>query len=394
MPRWSIVRTLLYKEFLRYRYNWGLLVMVAFLLTLSGLVAISSRVGRVPLSGGANLTRCQFYYSSRGGEKLGQLIRDVRSTPPPEGYEIEYRDVTPSVAPPAQPQLTPDELAIAVFTPDQASRALENGSHDAWQIRYSYLGLEQPASLPIYREWFMQAAQKSLNVQPRLEEKTIKAKALRGIEVKDRVSLIVTALVLFSLYLLSFNLYLNSTGEEREKKVLLAVLLTPATAGEIVSAKAIFYGIGSLIVSAAIVAMYKPEVLAEGYFWILVSCGSLAYVSIGTILVTMVRRQSTISTVSMMYLIGTAIIMLLAETPGLRAVFIPLRLMLIEHYLHSQTYALLTDQTHAESSLRIGTLEVSRYLLLQVMMSVITGAWFVAAVIVFGRKSMTLAQAR
>ena len=39
-----IVRALLYKEALRYRYNWGLFVVVGGLLMLTGLVSIGSRV--------------------------------------------------------------------------------------------------------------------------------------------------------------------------------------------------------------------------------------------------------------------------------------------------------------------------------------------------------------
>ena len=42
MVRWSILRTLLYKEALRYRYNWGLLVMIAALLAMSALISISA----------------------------------------------------------------------------------------------------------------------------------------------------------------------------------------------------------------------------------------------------------------------------------------------------------------------------------------------------------------
>src|SRR5436309_3372444 len=48
MVRWRILRTLLYKEALRYRYNWGLLVMIAALLAMSALISISARMKRLP----------------------------------------------------------------------------------------------------------------------------------------------------------------------------------------------------------------------------------------------------------------------------------------------------------------------------------------------------------
>ena len=65
-----------------------------------------------------------------------------------------------------------------------------------------------------------------------------------------------SALVVFSLYLLSFNLFITSTGEEREKRVLLALALTPARPVEIVVAKAIFYSTASLILGMIVVSTY------------------------------------------------------------------------------------------------------------------------------------------
>src|SRR4051794_755725 len=60
MVRWPILRTLLYKEVLRYRYNWGLLVMVAALLVMSGLISISARMNRLPGQQDAAIRNCHF----------------------------------------------------------------------------------------------------------------------------------------------------------------------------------------------------------------------------------------------------------------------------------------------------------------------------------------------
>ena len=58
MLRWPMIRTLLYKEVLRYRYNWGLLVMVFALLVLSGLLALSARLHRLPGQAGDGIRTC------------------------------------------------------------------------------------------------------------------------------------------------------------------------------------------------------------------------------------------------------------------------------------------------------------------------------------------------
>src|SRR5438876_12049988 len=46
--RTHILTTLLWKEALRFRYNWGLLVMIGGVLALSVLLSISARLGQLP----------------------------------------------------------------------------------------------------------------------------------------------------------------------------------------------------------------------------------------------------------------------------------------------------------------------------------------------------------
>ena len=79
------------------------------------------------------------------------------------------------------------------------------------------------------RDWFVRASNEFLDTKPRLVEETRAGRrATRGGDPAERVPLVVTALAIFALYLLSFNLYITSTGEEREKRVLLGLLMTPA----------------------------------------------------------------------------------------------------------------------------------------------------------------------
>src|SRR4029079_9965947 len=128
-----------------------------------------------------------------------------------------------------------------------------------------------------------------------------------------RVPLVITALTIFALYLLSFNLYLTSSGEEREKRVLLGLLLSPASPAEFILAKAIFYVSASLVVSLAVVSMYEPRLLGRPLLWSAILSRSLGYVAIGTGFLTLVRRQTTISIISMLYLIVTSMIMFLSQ---------------------------------------------------------------------------------
>ena len=88
-----------------------------------------------------------------------------------------------------------------------------------------------------------------------------------------------------------------------------------------IAAKAIFYAAASLVVCLAVVGMYQPRLLLNPYLWGAAVCGSVAYVAIGTVVVSVVRRQTTINTVSMLYLIATSLMMILSQFLPLFTVF-------------------------------------------------------------------------
>src|SRR4029079_13166431 len=68
MPRWYVLRALLYKEALRYRYNWGLLVLVFSLLALSALPSLSAKTRLLPEASGAVIDRCSILYPAGSKE--------------------------------------------------------------------------------------------------------------------------------------------------------------------------------------------------------------------------------------------------------------------------------------------------------------------------------------
>jgi hypothetical protein len=288
MVRPHIVRALLYKEFLRYRYNWGLLAVVAALLALSALVAVASRSGTSQALGSTELKTCLIFFQP--GTRGEGWARHLAAQRPPDGVTVVVfeRD---SARPPA---LEAGEMAIELVGPPPGS------TDDNWTARYWYVG-PPGADAQAVRDWFVRSSNEFLNTKPRLVEETREDARTRGGDPSERVPLVVTALAIFALYLLSFNLYITSTGEEREKRVLLGLLMTPAAAIEVIAAKAIFYAAASLVVCLAVVGMYQPRLLLNPYLWGAAVCGSVAYVAIGTVVVSVVRRQTTINTVSMLY---------------------------------------------------------------------------------------------
>src|SRR4051812_28397962 len=99
MVRPYIVRALLYKEYLRYRYNWGLLAVVAALLALSALVSVAARSGTSQVLGGTELKTCLlFYQPGTRGESWASHLAIRR---PPAGVTVVLMGGRPPTDTPA-----------------------------------------------------------------------------------------------------------------------------------------------------------------------------------------------------------------------------------------------------------------------------------------------------
>lgn len=360
-----IVRTLLYKEALRYRYNWGLLVMVGALLTLASLVSISARVRPLPGQAATQVDRCVVFAAVSSPEAAAWAAH-LRRQPPPPPYRVEF-DADVRVPPGGGPSLPAATMAIELIVPPQ-------GADRVWRARYWH-GAESSSAVLPYRDWFTRETRRFLKSAPLFEEETRATAA--PVERTDRTAMIITALVVFALYLPSFSLYVATTGDEREKRLLLALLLTPATVANVVAAKAIFYVGVSVSLASAVVAVYEPTRLLNPLLWSTVLFGALAYFAMGTLVIGLLRRQATLSTASMLYLIGTSSIMILS---GFLPLFGVLRHLLVEDYLYRQMHQILSGHGAWWT------------LVNQAVLIAITLLWSIAAVAVVRRQGMGFAR--
>ena len=92
----------------------------------------------------------------------------------------------------------------------------------------------------------------------------------------DLRAAIATALVLFSLCFTCVYLMPSLTCEERERGLLLAQALSPATAAEILAAKFLFYPAFGILLATLLAGIHNPVVLGRPFFWM-----SLATLSVG-----------------------------------------------------------------------------------------------------------------
>jgi hypothetical protein len=359
MPRFYILKALIYKELLRYRYNWGLLVLVFAVVLLSGLVSIGARMDNPLQTQDSSVNKC-YVLHPRGSDWAAFLRRD-----PPKGVEFATEERR------AVDLLAENTLVIELIPPKGESS--QSDEEAVWTVK-NWTHEPTPPGVAVYRDWFVRESRRFLDSRPRLEEIS---ETVTSSESSSRVPVIVTALAVFALYLISFNLYITSTGEEREKRLLLAVLLTPATPTEMILAKAIFYSLSSLFVTMLVVAIYDPALVANPQLWRTVVYGSASYVAIGTVAVSIVRRQTTINTVSMLYLIGATIVMALST---MLLPFAILRFFLIEHYLYRQFNDLIAGSPI--------------WWVREAVLAAGTACWLFVAILVFGRFGGSISRAR
>lgn len=369
--RWAIIRTLLIKEALRFRYNWGLLVMIGGVLAISALISIGDRMGDLPGQSSKVIKACVLIY--RNSNAIEKRWYDALLQQQPEWFTEKNRI---PISHEGDPQWR--ERRGIMYPEDYLFITLRvSGDQKTWKATYKY-NIQAQGEAFLYRGWVNRVTQQ-LRGQALLQEELPAFSQAELSESEDRTAKIITALVIFAFYLLSFNLYITSTAEEREKKVLLALMLTPARASEIIGAKVIFYATFSLIVSAAVIALFDIQLLLRPLLWSTILCGSITYVCIGTVVLCLIRRQSTINTISMMYLIVTALVMSLSV---FLLPFLVLRFAMIENYLFHQLEFIISGKPNP----------VAR--IYQPVMVALTLGWFCLAVFVFAKRGVAVGQAK
>ncbi|HEX8203446.1 MAG TPA: ABC transporter permease [Isosphaeraceae bacterium] len=365
MIRPRVIRTLLYKETLRYVHNWGALVVVVALIGLAALITLGGYTRFLPGQAGPEARRCRIWYSHASDAWVQALRRD----PPPAGPEPVFALRDGRSGP---PRVDGRWVAIDLFAPGEQPRG--RAPVATWTAHFWHPEDAREAVLP-YHTWLVDRTYRFLGKPPDLAEELRPVRSDRP----DVLPLAVTGLVAFAIYLPAFNLFLTSTAEERERRVLLALLLAPVRPAELIASKAIFYALASLLVAATVVGLYRPAVLGEARFWLVAGLAACGYVAIGTVILSFVRRQATIGTASILYLMAVGVTITLAQVLPL---FNALRLLLIENYLYRQLAQVIGG---APASLE-GVAETFSLALL-------VGGWLVLATAVFSRRSRSISQA-
>jgi hypothetical protein len=141
----------------------------------------------------------------------------------------------------------------------------------------------------------------------------INRKGLGG-KVLDFRAAIATGMVVFALYFACVYLLPTLNCEERERGVLLAQALSPASPVEILAAKFLFYPVLGIGLAAVLAGIYKPAVLGSLFFWLsLVAVGG-GFLGIGMTVATLAKTQRAAFLGAMCYLLSVSMVLLICST--------------------------------------------------------------------------------
>ena len=350
--RFYILRALLTKEIQRHLANRGglalavLLVVAALMLSLfdpgAGSVAGGSVVGGVH--------HCLIEYPEES-----ELIQRLQRTVPSElRSHVEFVK-RPTASMDRLLNYPPGVGAIQV-------RGIQKDDHFAWKFTVWHPPGD-PGAMANYEKWFFHAvrqaqqemAEEALRTQgvenaklPRstsedddlwavrdsfaqLQERYNAQRndssiALPSIEIArdglgaktlDIRSAVATGMVIFALYFTCVYLLPTLNCEERERGVLLAQALSPASPAEILTAKFLFYPVLGMGLAAILAAIYKPSVVSSLFFWLAMVSIASGFLGIGMTVATLAKTQRAAFMGSMCYLLSVSLILIVCSLNGI-----------------------------------------------------------------------------
>ena len=333
--RWTILRALFVKEVRRHLANRGgialalLLVVAALLLTVFNPAKVDAGAEGGDLIGGVH--HCYIEYAART-PLIDALERRV---PANLDAQVVFSKVPPERLMAAM-DYAPGTAAIRVVERTVEGRATI--AFDVWHPP------GDPGAMAPYERWFFRAARDILRestggTRPEAESRSDDLWAVeeafrvlesegkgvpavtivrRGLGAKplDYRSTIATAMVVFALYFTCCYLLPTLNCEERERGVLLAQALSPASPAEIVAAKFLFYPMAGIALAATLAGLYSPTVLGTLFFWLSLLAMACGFLGIGMTVSTLAKTQRSAFLGSMCYLLVVALLLFVCSQAG------------------------------------------------------------------------------
>ncbi len=183
----------------------------------------------------------------------------------------------------------------------------------------------------------------------------------------DIRAVMASALVLFALFFTCVYLLPSLTCEERERGVLLAQALSPATPAEILAAKFFFYPVLGIALAALLAGLYQPSVLTTMMFWPALVVLAAGAMGVGLTMASLAKTQRAASLGALSYMLVVSLLMTLFPQLGLGT----FSNLLLEYHGPKMLHALLSEGSYPLPHLAAS--------------AVLAVGWLAAAAVVFRR---------
>ena len=393
--RWYILRALLQKEFARHLANRGGIALA--LLLVASAVLLSVFAPQQDLATGTGMVG-GVHHCFVDFDRPTPLVKHLQANVPPDlKAQVVFREIDPkrigslldSPTGTGSIQLTtryedgkPISIDVYVWHPDGQPEAM--APYEAWFWKETRRGLADQArqtnpSLPADPEfdadnWQLFEAHEHLKAQAAAVGATVPGlkvhrKGLAG-KVLDFRAAIATGMVVFALYFACVYLLPTLNCEERERGVLLAQALTPASPAELLMAKFLFYPAFGLGLAATLAAIYKPDVLSSLFFWLALFAVGGGFLGIGMTIAAWAKTQRAAFLGGMCYLLSVSMVLLICATNGIP--FLPYAA--VEYHGPRILHAALSGNVHHYHWLNL------------LAALILAGAWLFAAGWVFRKR--------
>jgi hypothetical protein len=348
--RWHIIRTLFVKEVHRQLANRGSLALAALLVVASLLMTLFNRGGghHGALAGGAE---CCFLDYWREDDWVGHLRRSV---PPELNGRIKFRNITRDIG-------LESTLTYPAGTGAIQMRSVADG--DGQQHTKVWIWQASPGSLAAYETWFWRESARYFQQQaeanregnhlvaalaklqsaaglpdttrlPTFEQETSQLQG--GLDMRSSIT---AALILFALFFSCVYLLPSLMCEERERGILLAQALSPASPVEILAAKFLFYPMIGIALAATLAGIAKPDVLLQPFFWLVLIVAAFGSLGIGLTIASIAKCQRSASMGALCYMLVVALFLFICQQgniPGISHIA-------LEYHCPRMLHAALSD---------------------------------------------------
>jgi hypothetical protein len=308
--RWHILRTLLHKEVLRHVANRGGIALMALLVAAALLLSFFGNDQLQPGSLGG-VDRCFIEY----GHDEPWIHHLRQSVPADLAPRIVFREATAAPTQEGRIVYAPRHGAIQIRT----SQDEDGPRYKVWTWQPSADGGMAP-----FEAWFWKESFRFLSREAaRTGTGSPGFSALARFEIDEQRSrlhgpgetrsALATALVLFGLFFVCVYLLPSLACEERERGVLLAQVLSPASPGEILAARFLFYPVIGMALAALLAGLYQPAALGRPFFWLALPAAALGAMGVGLTIASLARSQRTASMAALCYMLAVALVLVICQ---------------------------------------------------------------------------------